>query len=659
MQREEEAVDSAAIQAFVPFLLKTSSQALEELLLQPDPEAHYAIPVSLLDLAHINYGLAESLLQTPKPVLRCIDAALLQAQHQLMQGHPRKAHMAIKERVHARLASLPHSLDSRAGGASPSIGNIRSVHVNKLLTVSGTVVRSGAVQMLEAQRLYECAKCKHRFVTSVDLELGPTMQLPTACPSPGPKICKGVTFQHIEEVQLHTDYQEIRVQEKSQCVALGAMPRSITVILQDELADCCQAGDDVEVTGIVTRQWRSAVAGARCNVDLVILANALRVANQAKSRVEVDADTQRQFDEFWAAHRACPLRGRNKILASICPQIFGLFTVKLATMLMLAGGVQRVDAGGTAIRGEVHMLLVGDPGTGKSQFLKYAAKLSPRAVMTSGKGTSSAGLTVTAVKDGGQWALEAGALVLADGGLCCIDEFNGIREAERATIHEAMEQQTLSVAKAGLVTTLSTRATVFGVTNPKGTYKPRQSLADNTGLSGPLLSRFDIVLVLLDLKDPEWDSIVSEHILTAHQQRPEAQAQPQGWTIDMLQKYLCWVKATFQPVLSSEAEQLLLAYYQSQRQALDRSAARTTIRMLESIIRIAQAHARLTARHVVTLQDAVVAVLVAEASMHTSAILGPQNVLHSAFAEDPDAEYAEQERQVLAALRPPEQLGYC
>lgn len=325
-----------------------------------------------------------------------------------------------------------------------------------------------------------------------------------------------------------------------------------------------------------------------------------------------------------------------------------------AVALTLIGGVQHVDASGTKVRGESHLLLIGDPGTGKSQFLKFAAKLSNRAVITTGLGSTSAGLTVTAVKDGGEWMLEAGALVLADGGLCCIDEFDSMREHDRATIHEAMEQQSISVAKAGLVTTLSTKTIVFGATNPKGQYDPDQSLSVNTALSGPLLSRFDIVLVLLDTKNPEWDKVVSSHILAEVQIEEGRYVDDLTmiWPLPMLQRYIQFVKGNFRPVLSKEAEEIISSYYRLQRRSSTHNAARTTVRMLESLIRLAQAHARLMFRNEVTRLDAITAILCIESSMTISAIVDSMgNALHSNFSEEPDQEYAKQETLILEKLR--------
>ncbi|KAL3842592.1 hypothetical protein ACJMK2_020586, partial [Sinanodonta woodiana] len=260
--------------------------------------------------------------------------------------------------------------------------------------------------------------------------------------------------------------------------------------------------------------------------------------------------------------------------------------------------------------------------TGKSQFLKYAAKITPRSVLTTGIGSTSAGLTVTAIKDGGEWQLEAGALVLSDGGLCCIDEFNSIREQDKASIHEAMEQQTISVAKAGLVCKLNTKTSILAATNPKGHYDPNESISVNVALASPLLSRFDLVLVLLDSQNEEWDRVVSTYILE--------NKDPLG--------------------------KVLRHYYHAQRGADERNAARTTMRLLQSMIRLSQAHARLMFRDEATVQDAVMAITLMESSMQGAALLGGVNALHTAFPHNPEEEYKIQAELILTRLGLPELL---
>ncbi|KAJ3341004.1 DNA helicase mcm9 [Gonapodya sp. JEL0774] len=389
--------------------------------------------------------------------------------------------------------------------------------------------------------------------------------------------------------------------------------------------------------------------GERADHELVLLANYIHARNQAdRAAAEVDEDVREMFEEFWdtarkshreiegeASSAVCanvektaifsPLQARNLVLASFCPRVFGLYFAKLAVLLVLMGGVESMEAG-SKVRGDSHLLLVGDPGTGKSQFLRHAALLIPRTVLTTGVGSTNAGLTVTAVRESGEWQLEAGALVLADRGVCCIDEFGSIKKGEQASVLEAMEQQTISVAKAGIVAKLLTRCSVLAATNPKGSYDPHQSIQVNTALNSPLLSRFDLVLVLIDGKDETWDN-------------------------------------KFKPKLNSEAEAVLKAYFLAKRKAEGADLARTTVRLLESLIRLSQAHAKLMFREHVHLQDAVVAVHLMECSVSTSALLGfveepvasgIKGVLRSAFPENPDEEYKTVEIAVLTKLGLPE-----
>ncbi|RLN89209.1 hypothetical protein BBJ28_00011483 [Nothophytophthora sp. Chile5] len=520
--------------------------------------------------------------------------------------------------------------------------------------------------------------------------------------SGGKKPCKSTQFAPVAgaDSSVVSDHQVIKIQEQASKLGVGSIPRSILVVLEDDLVDSVKAGDQVVVVGILMRTWMPCVRGVRCDLETTVKANSIRIKNATSSQVLVTEELRAEFAQFWAKHKRDPVRGRNEIIASICPKVYGLFIVKLAVALTVIGGVSHVDETGMKTRGEPHMLLIGDPGTGKSQFLRFTAELSPRSVLTTGIGTTSAGLTCTAVKDGGEWMLEAGALVLADRGVCCIDEFSSIRSNDRTSIHEAMEQQTLSVAKAGLVCKLNARTTIFAVTNPKGRYDPAADVSVNTSIASPLLSRFDLILVLLDRMNPRWDQVVSSFILKQatgaetsieeeaerdetepsfdmlgsqhredlqhHSQvlegagstgRPSSSAEDSLlWSIPKLQAYICHVKTKFQPQLCRSAITILQRYYQLQRAADGRSAARTTIRLLESLTRLAQAHARLMCHAEVTVMDAVVAVFVMEVSKSTdncSDMLegGAESVLHSDFSEDPEGEYALQEKVVLDYLK--------
>jgi DNA helicase MCM9 len=630
------------IEAFTKYLVTQHVDDITDILLELEKTIHYSITINVLDLLNISQRLGTLLLAYPLEMLPHFDSAILEAQRTIMKESPDGNSMLFKPFCHARLHNLPMCSEI----AKPTVSSIRSNDIHKFISVPGTVIRTGGVKMLQSEKSFICMSCKEQFKMYSELEKGNVISKPTSCPSGD---CTGINFKPVDDSEICRDYQEIKVQDKISCLHLGSIPRSITVILQDDLVDVCKPGDDVVLTGLIGPRWKPFRPDSRCEIEIIMTCNHVLINNASKGSLSVTEDLKNEFYEFWRKGQENPLKARNFIIKSMCPQIYGLYLVKLALGLTLIGGVAELK-GTTRIRGESHLLLVGDPGCGKSQFLKYASKLSPRNVLTNGIGTTSAGLTVMAAKDStGEWTLEAGALVLADGGVCCIDEFDSIREHDRATIHEAMEQQTLSIAKAGLVCKLNSRTTVIAATNPKGKYDISSSLSVNCNLASPLLSRFDLVLILLDSQDEHWDTKVSNFILKGEEIFTEEDILGL-WTFEKLQNYICFVKNTFNPQIPKESGKILAKYYQLQRRLSDRVAARTTIRLLESLVRIAQAHARLMFHDQVTIQDAVMAVLIIDSSMHASNLVGVYSVLHSEFPEDPDLDYQNHEKLVFEKL---------
>ncbi|XP_031340203.1 DNA helicase MCM9-like isoform X2 [Photinus pyralis] len=570
---------------------------------------------------------------------------VLNAQDIILQQLANNTNLSFKHNIHARVFGLPAcpELHRKIFPYSEDLG--------LFLQIRGTVIKTKDPKILEYHRLYRCTKCKYVETVTASYDQKFIIVPPKRCPNP--EQCGGRNFVGVGGLVAENckDYQEIKIQELSSNVN-STMPSTMWVTLEDDLVDTCQPGDDVTICAIVKRRFGPLIVGKRIEVELCLKANHVLVHNGHTFPTLITADVTNQFQSFWKTYENSPLVGRDLILQSFCPKLFGMYLVKLSVAVVLAtGGSSQQDDVGSRKRSEAHLLLVGDPGTGKSHLLRYASRIISRSVLTTGVGTTSAGLTVAAVIEDGQWQLEAGALVLADGGICCIDEFNSMKPNDRASIHEAMEQQTISVAKAGILCKLRTRCSILSATNPKGGHlDDSQSLSLNLAIPSPLLSRFDIVLMLKDTYREEWDRAIAKHVLD-EKFTDSPDSDTSLWSMEMLQQYFVMIK-TINPVLTTMSDQILGAYYQAQRRQETRNKSRTTVRLLESLIRLSQGHARLMYHSEVQVMDAVFAIVLIECSMHGECAvlsLGPLNVLES-YPGDPMGRYAEIVNVVLTQL---------
>ncbi|XP_033226827.1 DNA replication licensing factor Mcm7 [Belonocnema kinseyi] len=497
-----------------------------------------------------------------------------------------------------------------------SVRDIKAEQIGKLVTVRGIVTRSTEVKPMICVATYTCDQCGAETYQPVQ---SMTFMPLSSCPSEdcrlnksGGRLCmqtKGSKF---------IKFQEVKIQEQSDQVPVGHIPRSLTIYCRGETTRQCQPGDHVVITGIFLPLLKTGFA-ARNAAGLLseTFLDAHRVVCLSNSSTVDDGDSELSDAELVELRQS---DFYSKLAGSIAPEIYGLEDVKKALLLLLVGGTDK-KKGDIKIRGNINICLMGDPGVAKSQLLSFITRLSPRSQYTTGRGSSGVGLTAAVMKDPltGQMMLEGGALVLADQGVCCIDEFDKMADVDRTAIHEVMEQQTISIAKAGIMTRLNARVSILAAANPAyGRYNPKRTIEQNIQLPPALLSRFDLLWLIQDRANRDNDHKLAEHITYVHRHCAQPPTEVVAMDMNLMRKYIAMCKKN-EPTVPEDLSDFIVESYVEMRRDSRNSQDKTftSARNLLAILRLATALARLRLSDIVEKDDVKEANRLLEMSKHS------------------------------------------
>lgn len=539
--------------------------------------------LDFFELTKLNPELAEELLENPEEILKAGELAIKEF------DLPKKI-----ERFYVRFNNLPES-------QKILISEIRSKHLNKYLWTEGVVRQKSDVRPHVVAAKFECPSCGN-ILTLLQLEKDKFRE-------PGRCSCgrKGKFKELTKEL---VDGQGLVLEEAPEDLEGGAQPKRINIFLKNDLVSPItekktSPGSKVKVVGWVTEVPINLKSGGKSTkFDLIVEANYVEPVQEDFCSLEINKEEIKRIEELSKDPKLF-----EKLIKSIAPSIYGYEKVKEALLLQLIGGVKKERKDGMVTRGDMHVLLIGDPGAGKSQLLKRVTKIAPKGRYVSGKGVSGAGLTAAVVRDEflGGWSLEAGALVLANKGFCMIDELDKMSKEDRSAMHEALEGQTVSISKANIQATLRAETTVLAAANPKfGRFDPYGLIVDQIDLPPTLINRFDLIFPIKDLPNKEKDEKMADHILLLHQNPEEIKSEIET---DLLRKYIAYARQKIRPEITDGALKEIKEYYLKMRSSGQAEGEGVksipiTARQLEALIRLAEASAKLKLSDKVMKKDA-------------------------------------------------------
>ncbi|GMH87538.1 hypothetical protein TL16_g10888 [Triparma laevis f. inornata] len=611
-------------------------------LLQSVRRGKNCLSISLSHLNEYDPMLLSLVMETPTSVMPVFEAGALDALKTFQLTSPTSLDDPDSEAPQLTVLPTDIHITLSAPHLKPvDLRKITSTHVNKLIKTPGIVISATRIRSKARQVEIMCKGCSAHKKLKITDPYG-TVKLPGRCPEGGAEADCGMSpYMVMPDECVYTDTQSLKLQEAPEMVPTGEMPRNILLAVDRNLVDKAKPGMRVSIIGIASLYRQNTGRKSQNNnvKQLYINVVGIQFENLGEGGgVGNTSFTPKEEEAFIALSRR---RDIYQILTnSIAPSIQGDYTkdIKKAIACQLMGGAAKKLPDGMRLRGDINLLLLGDPSTAKSQFLKFVEKVAPVGVYTSGKGSSAAGLTASVIKDSrGEFYLEGGAMVLADGGIVCIDEFDKMRPADRVAIHEAMEQQTISIAKAGITTVLNSRTSVLAAANPIfGRYDDLRSAGENIDLMTTILSRFDLIFIVRDIRDEERDKAICRHVMGVHINAGDAAAgndnqeeddddetvaekagrvAEQGGKLDIktFKKFVQYVRSRCSPRLSEEASEVLASQYVKIRDDVRKRCSENggdtaqvvpiTVRQLEALVRLSESLAKMRLAAEVAAED--------------------------------------------------------